>query len=62
MNAPGADAAAILRQKMDFIVVAAAASLGLDIGHGSRRDLRQAAAALGARLPEEFQGLAAVFN
>ncbi len=61
-NAPGADAAAILRQKMDFIVVAAAAELGLDIGHGSRRDLRQAAAALGARLPDEFQGLAALLR
>ncbi|MDI3336933.1 hypothetical protein QKW60_10970 [Defluviimonas aestuarii] len=57
-EARGADAAAILRQKMDFIVVAAAAELGLDIGHGSRRDLRQAAASMGSRLPEEFRGLA----
>ncbi|OYX43627.1 MAG: hypothetical protein B7Z02_08810 [Rhodobacterales bacterium 32-67-9] len=62
VNAPGADAAAILRQKMDFIVVAAAAELGLDIGHGSRRDLRQAAAVLGARLPDEFQGLSALLR
>lgn len=62
VNAPGADAAAILRQKMDFIVVAAAAGLGLDIGHGSRRELRQAAATLGARLPDEFQGLAALLR
>lgn len=62
VTAPGADAAAILRQKMDFVVVAAAAEIGLDIGHGSRRDLRQAAAALGARLPEAFQGLAALLR
>ena len=62
VNARGADAAAILRQKMDFIVVSAAASLGLDIGHGSRRELRQAAAALGARLPDEFQGLVALLR
>ncbi|SPH24504.1 hypothetical protein DEA8626_03556 [Defluviimonas aquaemixtae] len=62
VNAPGADAAAILRQKMDFIVVTAAAGLGLEIGHGSRRELRQAAAALGARLPDEFQGLAALLR
>ena len=62
VNAPGADAAAILRQKMDFIVVAAAAELGLDIGHGSRRELRQAANAIGGRLPEEFQGLAALLR
>ncbi len=62
VNARGADAAAILRQKMDFIVVAAAASLGLDIGHGSRRELRQAATALGRKLPEEFHGLAALLR
>ncbi|MFN3281733.1 MAG: DUF6638 family protein [Tabrizicola sp.] len=62
VSAQGADAAAILRQKMDFIVVSAAAALGLDIGHGSRRELRHAAAALGARLPEEFQGLAALLR
>jgi hypothetical protein len=61
-EARGADAAAILRQKMDFIVVSAAAELGLDIGHGSRRDLRQAAASMGSRLPEEFQGLAALLR
>jgi hypothetical protein len=62
VNAPGADAAAILRQKMDFIVVAAAAELGLDIGHGSRRELRSAASAIGSRLPEEFHGLAALLR
>ncbi|MCW3781623.1 DUF6638 family protein [Defluviimonas salinarum] len=62
VNARGADAAAILRQKMDFIVVAAAASLRLEIGHGARRDLRQAASAIGARLPEEFHGLAALLR
>ncbi|MGB5836108.1 MAG: DUF6638 family protein, partial [Albidovulum sp.] len=62
VNAPGADAAAILRQKMDFILVEAAASLGLKIGHGSRRELRQAAATLGARLPDAFQGLAALLR
>ncbi len=62
VTARGADPAAILRQKMDFIVVAAAAELGLDIGHGARRELRQAAAGLGARLPEAFQGLAALLR
>ena len=62
VTARGADAAAILRQKMDFIVVDAASALGLDIGPGGRRDLRSAAAALGHRLPEEFQGLAALLR
>ncbi len=62
VTARGADAAAILRQKMDFILVDAATALGLEIGHGSRRELRAAAAALGGRLPEEFQGLAALLR
>jgi hypothetical protein len=62
VTARGADAAAILRQKMDFLLVDAATTLGLDIGHGSRRELRAAAAALGSRLPEEFHGLAALLR
>ena len=62
VTARGADAAAILRQKMDFILVDAATTLGLAIGHGSRRELRAAAAALGPRLPEAFQGLAALLR
>lgn len=61
-NAPGADAAAILRQKMDFIVVSAAAGMGLEIGDATRRDLRQAASAIGRDLPEEFHGLAALLR
>ncbi|PPB82323.1 hypothetical protein LV82_00251 [Albidovulum inexpectatum] len=61
-EARGVDAAAILRQKMDFIVVSVAAELGLDIGHGSRRELRKAAAELGDRLPPEFHGLAAILR
>ncbi|MGB5067047.1 MAG: DUF6638 family protein [Albidovulum sp.] len=62
VTARGADAAAILRQKMDFILVDAAAALGLDTGAGSRRDLRGVAQKLAARLPDEFQGLAAVLR
>ncbi len=62
VKARGADAAAILRQKMDFVLVDTATALGLDIGHGSRRELRSAAAALGGRLPDEFQGLAALLR
>jgi hypothetical protein len=62
VTARGADAAAILRQKMDFILVEAAAALGLDAGSGSRRELRGVAQKLGASLPEEFKGLAAVLR
>ena len=60
VRARDADAAAILGQKMDFILVAAASDLGLDLGDASRRDLRRLAADLGPRLPPEFRGLAAL--
>jgi hypothetical protein len=62
VNAKGADAGAVLRQKMDFMLVDAANVLGIDTGAGSRRELRQIANALGSRLPEEFQGLAALLR
>ncbi|MCT8330284.1 DUF6638 family protein [Albidovulum sediminis] len=62
VNARGLDAGAVLRQKMDFILVDAAARLGLDTGAGTRRDLRQIAGTLGNRLPEEFEGLAALLR
>lgn len=62
VRARGADAAAILRQKMDFILVDLAARLGLDAGAGSRRELRMIANTLGGRLPAEFQGLAAMLR
>lgn len=60
--AKGADAAAILRQKMDFVLVDAAGALGLDTGAGSRRELRAVAQRLGSALPDEFQGLAALLR
>jgi hypothetical protein len=62
VRARGADAAAILRQKMDFILVDAAARLGIDAGAGSRRELRAVANTLGDRLPAEFLGLAAMLR
>lgn len=50
VRARGADAAAILRQKMDFILIDAAAQLELDLSGTTRADLRAAgpAAGLGA--------------
>lgn len=62
VQARGADAAAILRQKMDFILVDAADTLGLDIGDARRTELRKIALRLGDQLPEEFQGLAALLR
>ncbi len=58
VRAKGADGAAILRQKMDFILVEAGATLGHDLGHVTRRDLRQLAQRLGDALPDAFKGLA----
>ena len=60
--ARGADPASIIRQKMDFILVDAASALGIDTSAATRRDLRTVANALGARLPPEFQGLAALLR
>ena len=62
VRARSVDAAAILRQKMDFILVEAAASLGIDAGEGSRRELRKVAQHLGERLPPEFQTLAGLLR
>ncbi len=62
VQAQGAQAGAILRQKMDFILVEAAAALGLDAGAGSRRELRAVAQRLGRDLPAEFQALAALLR
>lgn len=56
------DAAGILRQKMDFVLVDAAARLGLNPGAGDRHALRRVAQHLGAKLPNEFHGLAAVLR
>ncbi len=58
VKARGVDAAAILQQKMDFVLVDVAATLGADIGGATRRDLRMLARQLGSALPEAFQGLA----
>ncbi|MDP2493574.1 hypothetical protein Q8W25_06065 [Shimia thalassica] len=57
VKARGIDAAAILRQKMDFIVVDAAQESGLDLSGATRRDIRALARANADRLPEEYHGL-----
>jgi hypothetical protein len=62
VKARNVDAAAILRQKMDFVLVDAAAALGEDLSGATRRDLRAVARRLGSRLPEVYQGLAALLR
>jgi hypothetical protein len=58
VRARGIDAAAILRQKMDFILISAVAEAGMDLSRNTRHDLRRFAREMGARLPGEFHGLA----
>ena len=60
VQARGMDAAAVLRQKMDFVLVDAADALNLDIGDARRTELRKIAYRLGDSLPDEFLGLAAL--
>jgi hypothetical protein len=62
VQARGADAAAILRQKMDFILVDAADRLDIEIGDARRTELRKIAYRIGSALPEEFQGLVALLR
>lgn len=62
VKAPGIDAGAILRQKMDFIVVDVAAQSGMDLTGATRRDIRRLARENAPRLPEEFKGLAALYR
>ena len=62
VQARGMDAAGVLRQKMDFILVDAADALNLDIGDARRTELRKIAYRLGDSLPDEFIGLAALLR
>ncbi len=60
IKARGVNGARILREKMDFILVDAAAGAGLDLGDMTPRDLRHVAQRMGADLPVAFKGLAAL--
>lgn len=62
VQARGMDAAGILRQKMDFVLVDAADTLNLEIGDARRVELRKIAYKLGDRLPDEFLGLASLLR
>ncbi len=62
VKARGIDAAAILRQKMDFIVVDAAQEAGVDLTGARRADVRALARAHASELPEEFHALGDLVN
>ncbi|RFP85663.1 hypothetical protein DZK27_16150 [Rhodobacteraceae bacterium 63075] len=57
VKARGIDAAAILKQKMDFMVVDSAEEAGLDLTGATRADIRALARANAQALPEEFHAL-----
>ena len=62
VQARGADAGGILRQKMDFILVDAADRLQINIADANRTELRKIANRMGDALPPEFLGLAALLR
>ena len=51
------DDAAIIQQKLDFIVISTAASLGDDLGNLTRQQIRRVARKYAADLPQEYEGL-----
>ena len=62
IDARGVDAAAILHQKMDFIVMEVAAAMGENLAGATRRDLRRLGRQYAQKLPEAWQGLAALLR
>jgi hypothetical protein len=60
VEARGVDAAAILHQKMDFILADVAAMMGETLTGASRRDLRSLGRKYASVLPPAWQGLAAL--
>jgi len=62
VKARGIDAGALLRQKMDFLMVDALADAGVDLAGRTRTDMRRLARTHAGQLPEEFHALAALLN
>lgn len=61
VQARGIDSAAILRQKMDFILIDAVTAAGVDLPSTSRADLRRLARRHADLLPSEFHALARLY-
>jgi len=62
VKARGVDAAAILQQKMDFIVIDVAADKGEGLSGATPRDIRALTRRYASDLPQEFHGLAALLR
>ncbi len=60
VKARGVDAAAILHQKMDFMVAEVASAMGENLAGATRRDLRLLGRRYSDKLPQAWQGLAAL--
>ena len=62
VKARGIDAAAVLKQKMDFILVDALADEGINLSRRAPREMRRLAREHADKLPVEFHDLAALVN
>ncbi|WP_299685503.1 DUF6638 family protein [uncultured Tateyamaria sp.] len=62
VKARGIDGAAILRQKMDFILISTVAQAGVDLTGTTRRDMRMLTRRHHDILPDEFHALADLVN
>ena len=56
------DDAAIIQQKMDFIIIATAAELGDDLGDLTRQQIRRVARRYADHLPPEYHGLMDIYR
>ena len=55
-------AAAIIKQKIDFVIISTAASLGDDLGDLTRMQIRQIGRKYAEQMPDEFHGLMEVWR
>ena len=62
VKARGVDASAILRQKMDFILIDAVAGKGVDLSGTTRRDMRRLAREHSGLVPESYKALGQLVN
>ncbi len=62
VRARGIDGTALIRQKMDFLVIDTVAGTGEDLSGLTRADMRRLARQNADRLPPEYAGLAALLN
>lgn len=62
VRARGINGAAVLRQKMDFILVSAVTEAGIDLTGTTRRDMRMLARRHSHLLPDEFHALGDLVN